>query len=171
MKLIIHDKDQKFEELIRKRFGNNGEELNIFTDDGTIHNCVGCFHCWIKTPTECMWKDNYSHMSKAMGDADELILISRCCYGTYSPFVRNVLDRSLSYIHPDFTKRNHEIHHKTRYTNRMKTSAYFYGDITPEEKETAKKVVKANIINFNGIYKGIYFMQEAEDILNETEAE
>ncbi|WP_407654270.1 MULTISPECIES: hypothetical protein [Caproicibacterium] len=35
-----------------------------------------------------------------LSQCDELILISKCCYGGFSPFVKNVLDRSIPYIHP-----------------------------------------------------------------------
>lgn len=168
MKLIIHDGDAEYENLIREVFAEKKEGIEIITERGTIKNCIGCFGCWVKTPGRCVLKDDYNRMGEKMAHADELIIISRCVYGTYAPFVRNILDRCLPYIHPDFTKREKEIHHKVRYPNRLKISAYFYGDCTGEEKKTAEKTVKANILNFNGILKQIIFLGEKEEIANEN---
>lgn len=165
MKLIIHDGDLQYEAWIREKVLAEGEEAEIITDDGSIRNCIGCFGCWVKTPGRCVLKDNYSRIGEKMAHADELILISRCVYGTYSPFVRNVLDRCLPYLHPDFTKRQHEIHHKARYQNQLRTSVYFYGTCTEEEQRTAVKTVKANVLNFNGTVEGILFSESREEIL------
>lgn len=167
MKLIIHDGGAVREEWIKEKFLEQGERAQIITDTGTIKNCIGCFGCWVKTPGRCVLRDDYNRMGEKMGHAQELIIISRCVYGTYSPFVRNVLDRSLPYIHPYFTKREKEIHHKPRYRNRLKTSVYFYGECTDAEKETAAKTVKANVLNFNGILEHISFSKDWEGICNE----
>ncbi|MCI9400716.1 MAG: hypothetical protein HFJ07_13120 [Lachnospiraceae bacterium] len=115
-----------------------------------------------------MLPDHYNRMGEKLAHTDELIIISRCVYGTYAPFVRNVLDRCLPYIHPDFTTRGKEIHHKPRYSNRLQTSVYFYGECSKEEKETAVKTVKANLLNFNGILKHISFVKDRKGIGNES---
>lgn len=166
MKLIIHDGDSQYEAWIQEHMLAKGEKAAIITDDQSIKNCIGCFGCWVKTPGRCVLKDHYNKMGEKMAHADELIIISQCIYGTYSPFVRNVLDRCLPYLHPDFTKRGQEIHHKKRYQNRLRTSVYFYGSCTEEEKKTALKTVKANILNFNGIVERILFTEDKEEILH-----
>ncbi len=163
MKLIVHDRDLSYETWLRERF--IPKETDIITDDGIIKNCIGCFGCWVKTPGRCVLKDGYAKIGERMAHANELILISQCMYGTYSPFVRNVLDRSLPYLHPDFVKREHEIHHKPRYRNRLRISVYFYGVCTKEEKKTAEKTVRANVLNFNGILENIVFQEHYEDIV------
>lgn len=167
MRLIIHDLNESYNKKVSEGFGKDGKELHIVSDNGTIKHCIGCFGCFVKTPGQCVIKDGYDNMGELGGRAEELIIISKCVYGTYSPFVRNVLDRLLSYIHPDFTRRNGEIHHKLRYNNRIKTKVYFYGDVSNEEKTTGEKVVKANIINFNGIVEEIKFLKGWEEIFNE----
>ena len=68
----------------------------------TIHPCIGCFGCWVKTPGKCVIHDGYEDTGIDMSKCGELILIGRCCYGGESPFVKMVQDRALSYIHPDF---------------------------------------------------------------------
>ena len=78
-------------------------------------------------------------------------------------FGKNVMDRSISYILPFFEMRNGEMHHKSRYTNTLKIKAVFYGeDITEEEKETARELVKANAINLNGTVQEVVFVENKE---------
>lgn len=140
------------------------DKLTVINDDGNIHHCLGCFGCWIKTPGQCVIKDEYSNIGQLLSRCDELILISKCTYGGFSPFIKNVLDRAISYISPYFVTRNGEMHHKRRYDNVISISAYFYGeDITQSEKETAESLVIANAVNFDGKVKDVLFFSSAEE--------
>ena len=168
MRLIVHDLCGVSENQIGERFNSDGQELRVVSDDGTIKQCVGCFSCWVKTPGQGVIRDKYNNMGELMGKADELIIISQCRYGTYSQFVRNVLDRCLPYTHPYFTKRKKEIHHKKRYTNRIRIKVYFYGDVDEAEQKTAKQLVEANVINFDGVMEFVKFFERKEEILNEN---
>ena len=166
MKLIIHDLTaQEFEDLEI----HIGSDMHIISDNGTIKQCIGCFGCWIKTPGDCVIKDEYSDMGKLIGHCDDLILISKCTYGGFSPFVKNVLDRAISYISPHFTIRNKEMHHKRRYDNAINISAHFYGtEISEKEKDTAISLVTANAVNYDAAVSGVYFytsFDEAKEAL------
>ena len=79
------------------------------------HHCIGCFGCWVKTPGKCVIHDGYENTGINMSKCTELILVSRCCYGSVSPFVKTVQDRAISYINPDFVMRKGKMHHKRRY--------------------------------------------------------
>ena len=85
---------QKGEEALSLRKIN----VYIISDTGTIRHCVGCFGCWIKTPGKCVLKDGYDNLGELLSKSEKLTIISRCFYGCYSPFVKNVLDSSISYI-------------------------------------------------------------------------
>lgn len=154
MKFIISDIEQS-------RVGLATEGTEFFDAHTPMHHCVGCFGCWIKTPGECVIKDAGRDMGKRFAACEELVIISRCIYGGFSPSVKRVLDRSISYIQPDFIIRNGEMHHKPRYANRMIMSAYFYGEnITDAEKSTAQHLVSANALNFNGIVERVCFAKD-----------
>lgn len=147
MNLVIHDLEQ---EDLSSIFPALGDDIKIISDDGTIKSCIGCFGCWIKTPAVCVIRDNYGDMGELFSKCDTLTIISKCFYGGFSPFIRNVIDRSISFGHPYFAIRNGEMHHKNRYDNHFDLKVMFYGDdITEKEKETAKKLVKANSINLD----------------------
>lgn len=155
MKLLIHDiENEQFSAL----FSKMGDDVTVISDNNTIHSCLGCFGCWVKTPGVCVIKDDYQRMGELLSRCDELILISRCYYGGFSPFVKNVLDRSISYILPYFTIRNQEMHHKSRYRKQIKLSAIVYSkDMTEKEKKTMEYLVTANALNMNILdYKVVF---------------
>lgn len=140
-------------------------EYKVIQPKGKIQNCVGCFGCWIKTPGKCVIHDGFEGTGIEMGKCSELILISECCYGSYSPFVKTVLDRAISYIHPDFVIRKGEMHHKRRYDNVITLSACFYGgNITEKEKSTARKLVQANADNYDGKTGTVRFFAAAQEL-------
>lgn len=142
-----------------------GGKYKIIKPKGSIRHCIGCFGCWVKTPGQCVIHDGFENTGINMGQCSELIFISECCYGSFSPFVKMVQDRSISYIHPDFVIRKGEMHHKRRYKNVITLSAYFYGEnITEAEKETARKIVEANADNYDGTVKDVRFYKSIQEL-------
>lgn len=140
-------------------------EYQVIKPQGKLHPCIGCFGCWVKTPGTCVIHDGYERTGHEMGKCTELILISRCYYGSVSPFVKMVQDRAIAYIHPDFVIRKGEMHHKRRYKNSITLSAHLYGEnITDAEKETARKLLKANADNYDGLARGVSFYRSAKEL-------
>ncbi|MBL4930436.1 flavodoxin family protein [Clostridium paridis] len=162
MKIIIHDlMHQDFTSIYQEQ----EDSTIVISDNGEIHNCIGCFGCWIKTPGKCVLKDAYNNMGELLSKCDELIIISKCVYGSYSSFIRNVFDRSISYLLPYFEVRNNETNHQKRYNNKIKMIVHFYGnDITKNEQETAKALVTANGINFHSLVSKVYFHESLQAI-------
>ena len=137
----------------------------IITDNGKIHNCMGCFACWIKTPAECIIKDCYNNIGEQFSNCSELLIISKCVYGSVSPLIKNIFDRSISYIHPYFEIVNGEMHHKRRYDNTFKITVYFYGEnISDREKETAQKLLKAMAVNLHSSINKIMFLKNIDEL-------
>ena len=84
--------------------------------------CIGCFSCWINTPTKCILNDNFQYLK----ESNELIIINECRYGCYSTPIKRVLERFIGYVLPYFTIRNKEVHHQSGYDNRLKLTVYYY---------------------------------------------
>lgn len=162
MNLIIHDLSKEQWEALAFPLK---EETKIIDNSGKIKKCMGCFGCWLKTPGRCVIPDEYQRMGELAAKAEELTIISKCSFGSYSSFVKNVLDRSISYVLPFFEIREGEMHHRKRYDNQFLMRVIFFGsDITEEEKETAKELVKANAVNLHGKVKEVLFVESAEKI-------
>ena len=156
MKLIITD--------IKDLVLNISGEYKIIRPDERIKHCIGCFGCWVKTPGECVIKDGFDRTGCDMGKCEELIMISECLYGGFSEFVKKVQDRAISYVRGDFDIVDNEMRHRRRYSNRIKLSAYFYGDdITEEEKRTAEGIVKANAKNFYATVEKVAFYNNSQE--------
>ena len=151
MKIIIHDlNENEFEKIYNLTGIDKNENITLISDNKKIKNCTGCFCCWTKSPGKCRIKDNYENLAELYSQTEKIVIMSKCHYGSYSPFVKNVLDRSIPYLLPFFKIKNKEMHHTIRYKNKLYFEVYFYGEnISDEEKEIAKNMVKANCINLN----------------------
>jgi multimeric flavodoxin WrbA len=159
MRLIIHDLTPEQENSLL----TTDDNTRVIADDGSIRPCVGCFGCWIKSPGKCVIRDRYADIGSLLGHCDELVLVSRCCYGGFSPFVKNVLDRSISQLLPYFTIRNGEMHHTMRYPHALRVRAYFYADGIPEQdKARARSLMQANAINYCADVEKVEFAKTPE---------
>lgn len=162
MRLLIHDlKEEDFKELLTSTI----DDVMVVSDDNTFNNCIGCFGCWIKTPGVCVIRDRYGDMGECLSKCHEVIIISKCFYGGFSPFIKKVMDRSISYNHPYFVIRNKEMHHRRRYNNHFDLKVLFYGEnITEKEKQTAEKLIKANAINLDCTFQKVTFIKDIAEI-------
>ncbi len=156
MNLVIHDLQAEEWETVRESYS----EWYVISDHGTIKPCVGCFSCWNKTPGQCVIKDGYENMGALLHAADEVHVISRYTYGGFSSFVKNVFDRSLGYVLPQFEIINGETHHKKRYAEDKPFTFIFYGQgICEPDKDSARQYVKAVCTNIRGHVKSVLFRE------------
>ena len=161
MRLLIHDLSEQDAALI---LSGQKETEAVFCKD-TFKTCIGCFGCWVKDPGKCVLKDELGAMGSKLSKASELVIISQCCYGGYSPEVKTVMDRTIPYLHPNFQIKGGEMHHKMRYNNRLQLQALFYGpDITEEEQNTARGIVRANSVNLGADLVSVDFFTEAGEV-------
>lgn len=162
MKMVIHDlKDEEFKIL----FPDTNQGDLIVSGTHEIRKCTGCFACWIKTPGSCVINDSYSELGCSLSMCDELVIISRCYYGGYSPFVKNVIDRMIGFMLPFFTLRDDELHHQSRYLQKVILKVFFYGDdLSDSEKKTASKMVKAHCLSFNFSDSLVHFYAGQKDM-------
>ena len=158
MKLVIHDLSNSEWDKISDKY----RDYEIISDNGRIKSCVGCFGCWTKTPGECVIKDGYEHMGMLIHKADEVIVMSRYTYGGFSSFIKNVFDRSIGYVLPFFEIIDGEMHHKRRYPETKPMTFIFRGrNISEEDKEKARKYVKAVCTNLYGEIKSVQFEDDS----------
>ena len=159
MNLVIHDLGEKEWNEISADY----EGWNVVSDNGGIGPCVGCFGCWYRTPGECVLKDGYENMGALIHNAEEVVVISRYTYGGFSSFVKNVFDRSISYILPQFEVIRGETHHKRRYDEDKPFTFIFYGhELSEEDKESARQYVEAVCTNIRGHVKELVFREGGE---------
>ena len=139
MKTIIHD----FNKETSSAFELPDENVVVLNADGHYAPCRGCFACWLKNTGFCVMDDSLKHAGALIGQSDPLIIISRLCYGGYSPGVKAVLDRAIGVSLPFFTWRGGQTHHMGRYPQRKLLRILFYGDCTESERQTAQSLPSA----------------------------
>ena len=160
MKVILHDLDRRYDGLVEARCDR------MIAADGKYAPCQGCFGCWTKHPAECSMKDSLKQVCRVIGQADELVIVTRNLYGEYSPAVKNVLDRSIGTSTPFSTYRARQMHHTLRYGKHTLWRVIVYGEITEAEKETFRFTAERNAVNEGFARSEVTFVADAA----ETEA-
>ena len=141
MKVIIHDLGSPYAGLIEAKCDQ------VIEADGKYAPCQGCFGCWTKHPAACFMKDALQQVCRIIGQADELVIVTKNLYGGYSADVKNVLDRSIGTSTPLSTYRGRQMHHTLRYGKHDLWKVIVYGDITEDEKKTFRYVAERNALN------------------------
>lgn len=157
--LFIYDVNDSLQDM----FAQRGDDMLPFSASPAVKNCLGCFGCWIKTPGQCVIPDRCQVIPSYIAQCSEVIILSPIFCGGYSQKVKAVLDRSIGYILPYFRIVNKEMHHQMRYENPFRLSVHFYGECDEKERETARRLVKANAVNLGAGDYSVDFYDTAED--------
>ncbi len=140
-------------------------EDRIFRPQNHIHPCLGCFQCWTHTPGICAQQDDAQYLGALLSKCDEILIVSRCFHGSFSPFVKMVFERALPYVQPGFEQRAGRMRHLPRYDNDISIYVYFYEKhISPEEKELAERMLKDEAENYHLKDHEIHWYQDAWQI-------
>ena len=141
MKVILYDVGPEYKDVIERRCDR------AFAADGRFAPCQGCFGCWTKHPAECFMKDSLHRVCRLIGEADELVIVTKNLYGGCSAEVKNVLDRSIGTSTPLSVYRGGQMHHTLRYGKHELWKVIVYGDVTEAERETFRLLARRNAIN------------------------
>lgn len=168
MNLLIHDLSAEEWDCIADEY----KGWTIISDHGEIRSCIGCFCCWTSGTGECVFQDGYHKMCSLIHEADEMVVMTRYTYGGFSSFVKNVFDRSIGYVLPEFETAYGEMHHKRRFSEVKPVTFCFRGAmISAEDKEKAIRYVNAVCRNLRGTVKKVVFEEniaEPESAENEN---
>jgi hypothetical protein len=81
----------------------------------TLHQCVGCFGCWLKTPGRCRLRDDGPQLHAAMAVADLVVFASPLRMGFTSALLKRATDRIIPNFLPYIEVVKGESHHLPRY--------------------------------------------------------
>lgn len=165
MKLLIHDLKNSADDMLKTVFEDINNQVTVISNNNECKFCIGCFNCWNRSAGTCILKDGYEKTGSQIGKCDELIIISECVYGGFSPFVKRLIDRSISCVLPFFEIVEGKMRHKMRYKNSPTVSVYFYGtNISESDKSIANRLVSANARNFHMNVKNVDFTDNIHGI-------
>jgi multimeric flavodoxin WrbA len=80
-----------------------------------LKGCSGCWGCWVKTPGECVKRDDSATVCRVAINADLLVLASPLAMGFTTALLKRAADQMIPLIHPYFVIEGGEIHHRARY--------------------------------------------------------
>ena len=158
MRVILHDLDDAYEPIIKNKCDR------VIAADGKYAPCQGCFGCWTKHPAECFMKDALQQVCRVIGQADELVIVTKNLYGGYSAAVKNVLDRSIGTSTPFSTYRGRQMHHTLRYGRHALWKVIVYGDATEAEKATFRCLAGRNAIDDGFERSEVTFIRDLSEL-------
>ncbi|MBQ7371567.1 MAG: flavodoxin family protein [Lachnospiraceae bacterium] len=158
MKVIIHDLGPEYEALIEEKSDR------AVAADGKYALCQGCFGCWTKHPAECFMKDKLQQVCRVIGQADELVIVTKNLYGAYSAAVKNILDRSIGTSTPFSTYRGRQMHHTLRYGKHDLWKVVVYGEVSEAEKATFRYMAERNAINDGYARSEVIFLKDLTEL-------
>jgi multimeric flavodoxin WrbA len=92
------------------------ETENIFLVKKKISHCLGCFHCWEKTPGKCVIKDDMEELIEKFISSDIVVFATPLYVDNVSGIMKNFMDRLIPIADPHFEKdENNESRHVKRY--------------------------------------------------------
>ncbi|MBN1532993.1 MAG: flavodoxin family protein [Spirochaetes bacterium] len=138
-------------ELLMSELRGVSREVSVITlREKKLTHCVGCFGCWLKTPGECVYRDDLEGILKEYIASDMVVVFTPVVFGGYSPEYKKFLDRIIPLIHPNFGFFKKEIHHKPRYDRYPRLVAVGVQDRHDEhEASLFRTLVGRNAINFH----------------------
>lgn len=157
MNILIHD-------LKEYPFRNFEGDYEILNANVKAAPCQGCFKCWTKNAGYCIYADALQHSGAAVGESGNVIIVSKICYGGYSPAIKRFLDRGISDCLPFLTYRKGKTYHISRYKVRKNLTVYFYGECSEFERETAEEYVACHAVNMDADTHKIFFVEHFKDI-------
>ncbi len=116
-----------------------------------IHQCVGCFDCWLKTPGQCRLRDEGSMIVRAAVDSDLLVFASPMRMGFTSSLLKRASERLLPFLLPELLVWEGECRHPLRYGRPLDIAVLVEGgDSTPEELQVVETIYRRVAKNVYG---------------------
>jgi multimeric flavodoxin WrbA len=93
--------------------GNDVRELTL--RDMDLRGCKGCFGCWVRTPGECVMRDDGEQLCRAVINSDLVVFAAPMAMGYPSALAKRAVERLIPLLHPYIEIEGGEMHHRKRY--------------------------------------------------------
>jgi len=92
------------EEFLKGAQEAGADVENIFLAKKKIKPCRGCFTCWIKTPGQCVAKDDMEEMIPKFVNSDVVVFATPVYVDNVTGTMKNFMDRLVPLADPHFEK-------------------------------------------------------------------
>jgi hypothetical protein len=107
--------DRYLDKLTAALATHNVEVCYLMLRDLNIQYCTGCWGCWVKTPGECVAKDDTAIVRREALRSDLLLFASPVRMGFTTALLKKAVDKLIPMILPYFSLAQGEFHHLKRY--------------------------------------------------------
>jgi len=103
--------------------------------DMSLRYCIGCWGCWVKTPSECTNHDASLEMDRAVIQADYVLWAAPLKMGFPSELLKRAVDKHVPLIHPYMEVAYGEAHHLKRYPRYPRIGLLLEKEASSDEKD------------------------------------
>ena len=165
MILIVNSTtDLSITEELRKLTDDSGIDTEII-EAGSMHisHCIGCNHCWLKTPGECSVKDDYEIILKKVIHADQMWVISDTALGFLDHKGKNIYDRILPIATMYLKFVGNQMRHVPRYDRRTDMGIIYTGE---PDKEYLERWNERADLNLHSRSLGVFKSNELKEAVS-----
>ncbi len=149
------------EELLRS--GKRQTEFErIDTTTMQISHCIGCNHCWLKTPGICSIKDDYAPILKKMSGAGQVWFVSDTRFGFLSYQTKNIVDRVLPLATMNLKFKDGQMRHVMRYDHQPDFGIVFAGD---GDRDYLNWWCQRMALNFGSRSLGVFHVEQMQEAI------
>jgi multimeric flavodoxin WrbA len=163
-----------FDDYLKKLSGtlsSDHNEITTFTlRDMDLKYCRGCWGCWVKTPGECVVKDNTREIRRQFIHSDLALFASPVIMGFTSALLKRAHERLLPLIHPYFELVDGEVRHLARYDKYPLMALLLEKgeDVDEEDIKIISDIYRRDAINFKTSFCFTRFTSDPiEEVANE----
>ena len=156
--------DVSITDTIRSELNGRISEFEIVeAGDMKISHCIGCNHCWLKTPGICSLKDDYESILKKMIHADQLWVISGTSLGFLDHKGKNIFDRMMPLATMNLKFVGDQMRHILRYDKRTDIGLIYIGEA---DRDFLAEWNSRATLNFGSKSLGVYPASEAKEAIS-----
>jgi multimeric flavodoxin WrbA len=91
------------------------EVTRLDVRDLDLKGCSGCWGCWVKTPGECVKRDDSARICRAVINSELTVFASPMRMGFTTSLLKRAADQMIPLAHPYILIEGGEMHHRARY--------------------------------------------------------
>jgi len=115
-----------------------------------VHQCVGCFACWVRTPGRCRLRDDGERLVAAAAGADLLVFAAPLRMGFVASLLKRANDRMIPVFLPYVDVVDGECHHPMRYEPFDLALIVERGDASADEIAATEQIYRRMAKNMAG---------------------
>lgn len=145
-----------FKEIMSRQLTAKGHHLKDFDlTKMDIRSCTGCWGCWVKTPGECIIRDDMVHVLEGIIQSDLTLFIAKPVLGYVNGTMKMAMDRTIPLVHPYIMLVQNECHHRKRYLKYPRFGLILEdsGDLEPEDRNIIEHLFQRYALNFKSELK------------------